>query len=184
MIQWNSFHFPSPNHLWCVIICILFFKISSLLSQVSSVCHQNCSKSSLMWTLTSLWFARQLNTGNRPGGERLKVHCVRLSSCFYVSRRKHLDCVRSRDRRVAIQQRASCSSFLISQGAVHTGSAHRCSVQRSDVYRISVPRSSVHRSSVHGSSMHRNSVHRTSAHRSSAHRSSAHRSSVCRSNVF
>lgn len=39
MFQWNPFHFPRPNHLWCLIVCILFFKIgltSSLLSQVSS----------------------------------------------------------------------------------------------------------------------------------------------------
>lgn len=40
---------------------------------------------------------------------------------FNVSRRKHLDSVGSRDRLVVIQQRASCSSFLISKGAVHTG---------------------------------------------------------------
>lgn len=39
MFQWNPFHFPSPDHLWCLIICVLFLKIgliSSLLSQVSS----------------------------------------------------------------------------------------------------------------------------------------------------
>lgn len=39
IFQWNPFYFPSPSHLWCLIICILFFKIgliSSLLSQVSS----------------------------------------------------------------------------------------------------------------------------------------------------
>lgn len=64
---------------------------------------------------------------------------------FYVSRKKHLDYVISRDRLVVIQQRAPCSSFLINKGAVHTGSAHRCSVHRSGVYR-----SSVHRSGVQG----------------------------------
>lgn len=188
MFQRNSFHFPSPIHLWCLIVCILFFKnglISSLLYQVSSVCHQHCSKSSLLRTLNSLWFARELNTGNRPGGERLKVCCVRLSSCFSFMclGKKHLDCVISRDRLVVIQQRASCSSFLISKEAVHIGNAHRCSVHRSDAYRSSVHRSSVHRNGEHGSSVHRSGVYRISVHRSSVHRSGAHRSSMHRSSV-
>lgn len=87
---------------------------------------------------------------------------------FNVSRRKHLDSVGSRDRLVVIQQRASCSSFLISKGAVHTGSAHRCSVHRSGV----------HRNGVYGISAHRSGVHRNDVYRISVQRSGVHRSNV------